>query len=297
MAPEHSGVHSKKAILREMLLLHLGKEVEGAKILRRQNPIPLEERGYRDYILIVDDEQSYLELSTAILKKHGFGCVTAPSVAAAREILFARSDISLILSDLKMPDEDGYALLEFVRGNLRFRHIPVIIASSLALGAYVQKAIQMGAKDYLAKPISEEALISRIRKVLEPGKGTVLIVTDSEITAQILREMLKRGGYHVLEAKNGAEAEEVLKQHRASAVISELVLHDMTGLDLLTSVAERFLDVPVLFLADPHIAVREEEIVAAGAHGLIRRPISGPELLHRITSLHFRVKGDGHHPE
>lgn len=286
MASADAHANKNKAALREQVLLHIGIQTEAAKIYPKQKQAPPEVQECRDTVLVVDEDASHRELMATALGKNGYGCATAPSVSAARDILFAHPGIALIITDLILSEEDGYVLLNFVRKNLRFRHIPVIVASSPTSTAHVQKAIQMGARDFLAKPVSEEGVISRVRRVLEPRKGVILIVTDSEMTVKILKGMLSRGGYHLLEASSGKEAEAVLAQQKPSAIITELVLSDMTGLELLASVADRCLDIPVVFLADPHIHVVEEAIVAAGAHGLVRRPISGPELLRKIAALH-----------
>ena len=286
--PSQTSHNRAKAHLRDLLLHRVGKGT-GSVAGKRKSVLSTDKPTEpREIVLLLDDESSFLERESAILKKHGFGCLLASSVSQARQVLYSRSDIVLIISDLNMPEEDGFSLLEFLQANLRFRHIPVIVSSALAFGSVVARALKMGARDYVAKPIVEEVLVSHVRRVLAPGKGTILSVTDDDLARQMLIRMLKRGGYLTLEAADGREAQAILEEKRVSLIISDLVLNDMTGLDLLGIVSERFLDIPVLYLADPQVHLSEEEIVSAGAYGLVRRPLSNSEVLHQIKSLNIK---------
>jgi CheY-like chemotaxis protein len=278
----------KRTVLRNLLLNYFGKG--GAKIFEARKAVCSLDgpNAVRENVLLVDDEHSFLERVSSILGKHGFDCICTTSVEQAKNVLYSRSDIILIISDLHMPQQDGFCLLEFLRSNLRFRHIPVVVSSALAFGSCVARALKLGARDYVAKPLVEEVLVSRVRKVLAPGRGTILSITDDDLIMQMLTRMLKRGGYLTLEAANGAEAGSVLQSHRVSLIISELVLGDMTGLDLLSLVSERFLDIPLLFLSDVHVHLSEEDVISAGAYGLVRRPLSNSEILHKVASLNIK---------
>ncbi len=69
----------------------------------------------------------------------------------------------LVLLDLKLPDVDGYVLLEQIQQQPEWRHIPVVIVSAFAFKADQQRALGLGARRYLVKPVS----LKDLRQVIE----------------------------------------------------------------------------------------------------------------------------------
>jgi two-component system OmpR family response regulator len=129
-------------------------------------------------VLIVDDDKSIREPLAEFLSSNGLIAQTAPSAAAARQIL-AYSKVDLVVLDVMMPGEDG---LEFCRQLRRESAIPVIFVS--ALGDEVDRiiGIEMGGDDYLAKPFSPRELLARIRAVLR--RPAVILGGESSTPAR-----------------------------------------------------------------------------------------------------------------
>ncbi len=116
-------------------------------------------------IYYVEDDANIRELVIYTLQSTGFAARGFTSGAALFEAL-ARQRPELILLDLMLPDRDGIAILEQLRGNSATSDLPVIILS--AKGAEYDKVIGLdrGADDYLAKPFGMMELVSRVRAVL-----------------------------------------------------------------------------------------------------------------------------------
>ena len=104
-------------------------------------------------ILIIDDDITFALMLKTWLSKKGFRTETAASVAAARTAL-AEGGFSLVLSDMRLPDEDGIALLQWMSG--QHMEIPVIVMTSYAEIQNAVRCMKLGARDYVAKPRSEE---------------------------------------------------------------------------------------------------------------------------------------------
>ena len=115
-------------------------------------------------ILIVDDDITFALMLRTWLSKRGFGVGTASSVAAARTALEA-GGFSLVLSDMRLPDEDGIALLQWMAG--AGVAAPVIVMTSYAEIQNAVRCMKLGACDYVAKPVNPDELLKKIREALD----------------------------------------------------------------------------------------------------------------------------------
>lgn len=122
----------------------------------------MEERS-RYRILVVDDELNILKVLSALLKKEGFEVSTAESGEKALGILY-EEDVSVVITDLKMPEMDGIELLKNV---MRFNSdIPVIILTAHGTINNAVEAIKMGAFDYITKPFDRDELLQVVKKAV-----------------------------------------------------------------------------------------------------------------------------------
>ena len=115
-------------------------------------------------ILIVDDDITFALMLRTWLSKRGFGVETASSAAAARTALGA-GGFSLVLSDMRLPDEDGIALLQWMAG--AGVTAPVIVMTSYAEIQNAVRCMKLGARDYVAKPVNPDELLKKIREALD----------------------------------------------------------------------------------------------------------------------------------
>lgn len=116
-------------------------------------------------ILIVEDSPTQLEHLQYILEQNGYSVTAALNGGAAREILKDQKP-DLIISDIIMPELDGYGLCEHVKHSPELRHIPVMLLTNLSDPKDVIKGLQAGADNFLTKPYNEQFLLSRIRYIL-----------------------------------------------------------------------------------------------------------------------------------
>ena len=115
-------------------------------------------------ILIVDDSQSIRRMTAKIVKEAGFRSISADNGADALELLLSGDwKPDLILSDVEMPVMDGWDFLEYVKTDAHLSNIPVVMVTSLDTDEYRQKALSLGASDYLVKPFT----VPKLDKVCE----------------------------------------------------------------------------------------------------------------------------------
>ena len=120
--------------------------------------------GFR--ILVVDDEPETLEIIGHTLREAGAEVVEASSGGAALDVLAKRSDLHVVLSDLQMPELDGFELM----ARLRSRRMP-IVAIALSASASLddaKRALDVGFSVHVAKPIGMADLVESIRAAAPP---------------------------------------------------------------------------------------------------------------------------------
>lgn len=118
-------------------------------------------------ILVVDDSPTIIKFVSFSLKNKGFKVVTACDGMDAIEKLSNLSEgVDLVITDLNMPNLDGYGLIDTLRQNESFASTPIIILSSEDGEDDRERGLQVGASSYLVKPFNPQMLISEVSKYL-----------------------------------------------------------------------------------------------------------------------------------
>jgi len=117
-------------------------------------------------LLIVDDNKVNRLLLARNLELQGHAVAAAENGRVALEML-RRERFDLLLLDMEMPEMNGFEVLEALTGDLQLRDLPVIVTSSLEGMENVVRCIELGAEDYLPKPVNPILLKARIRASLE----------------------------------------------------------------------------------------------------------------------------------
>ncbi|HEX2960358.1 MAG: response regulator [Bacteroidota bacterium] len=116
-------------------------------------------------ILIADDSPTIRKFVSFSLTMHGFEVVSACDGMEAMEKLPAHK-IDLVITDLNMPNLDGFELIKTIRGNEEYKDIPIIILSSLSGSEDVEKGMSYGASSYLVKPFDPKRIHYEVSKYL-----------------------------------------------------------------------------------------------------------------------------------
>lgn len=123
----------------------------------------------RKLILTVEDAPNIRRLVTYNLQRAGYDVVEAADGRAAVEVL-QRVIPDLIILDIRMPEMDGFQLLELMRRYPRAAAIPVVMLTALSQPADLDRALQLGVVDYLVKPLDPAVLLSTVARVLRGGR-------------------------------------------------------------------------------------------------------------------------------
>ena len=114
-------------------------------------------------VLIVDDDMRTTFALSNLLSGRGMHTIKADNGERALQLLEKEPDVDLVLMDIMMPIMDGYKAMERIRSQDRFRDLPIIALTAMAMPEDRAKCIASGASDYLPKPLDKGRLISMMR--------------------------------------------------------------------------------------------------------------------------------------
>jgi DNA-binding response OmpR family regulator len=117
-------------------------------------------------ILIVDDDEDFLQTLTIRMRTAGYKAVVAQDGMQAVMMMAQRHNPDLVVLDMKMPAGDGLSVMDKLSRSTKTMNIPVIIVTAYDDDATKQKVIGMGAVDYLRKPFEVEDLLKAIGDAL-----------------------------------------------------------------------------------------------------------------------------------
>lgn len=125
-------------------------------------------------ILLIEDNEQNLYLTTFLLEQNGFKVVPARSGAEGIE-LAGRIQPALIILDIQLPQMDGYAVARELRQTPALKDVPIVAVTSYAMVGDRERALEAGYNGYIEKPINPDTFISQIEKYLKAqpaGEGS-----------------------------------------------------------------------------------------------------------------------------
>jgi len=266
-------------------------------------------------ILVVDDIPANVKLLEARLNAEYFDVVTASSGPEALE-LCRTAQCDIVLLDVMMPGMDGFEVCRRLKADPATHHIPVIMVTALDQPADRVCGLEAGADDFLTKPVSETALLARVRSlvrlkmvtdelrmraatsreigirdpaaeaVTEAGRnGKILLVDDRPSSYERIAQMLT--------AEHAVDVESVPQEalfHAADGnydlLMASLSLQKFDALRLCGQVRslERTRSLPILLISEPEENARVLRGLEIGVNDYLIRPVDKNELLARVRT-------------
>ncbi len=125
----------------------------------------------KPHILLVDDDERLRDLLRKFLVDNGFFVSTAREASHARELMNIFI-FDLMILDVMMPEEDGFALTEFIRnGSMRLKDTPILVLTAMGEAEDRITGLSRGADDYLSKPFDPRELLLRLQAILRRSQG------------------------------------------------------------------------------------------------------------------------------
>ena len=209
---------------------------------RREPRAPVEDDrehvGRESYLLVVEDDPTFAERLVELIHGQRFKAVVATTGEEALRLAKAQKPRGVIL-DVKLPDVDGWAVMERLQRDPATRSVPVQFISGVDAP---DRAFSLGAVGFLTKPATPGELLGAIRLLVrspEGGTSRVLVVEDEVTHAGAVVELLRSAGLPAEHVTSARAALEKLEHGRFGCVVLDLGLPDMDGLGLLETLRTR----------------------------------------------------------
>jgi two-component system, chemotaxis family, chemotaxis protein CheY len=116
-------------------------------------------------ILVADDSPTIRKFVSVALSVRGYEIISCSDGMEAIEILPTQK-VDLVITDLNMPNVDGFELILSIRNNTEYKDVPIIVLSSLGATEDIQRGLECGANSYLVKPFDPKRVAYEVSKYL-----------------------------------------------------------------------------------------------------------------------------------
>ena len=253
-------------------------------------------------IMVVDDSTALRRTMALTLEGQGYRVIQRKDGKDALDGFKQNPDLDLIICDLEMPVMNGLEFLGMRRRDSTLSQIPTLMLTSRSGLKHRNLAMQLGADDYFIKPYDELELIAKVQKILSSDRqpernsaptttidlATVLVIDDSAALRRTLALTLEQTGYRVLQARDGAEGLETLRNNlQTKLVICDLEMPNTNGFEFLTVRRQEpeLAKIPVVMLtsrgSDKHRGLAN----SLGAEGFFVKPYVEEQLLKDIAKF------------
>jgi HAMP domain-containing protein/CheY-like chemotaxis protein/signal transduction histidine kinase len=237
-------------------------------------------------VLIVEDDANFANILVDLAHEKSFKCLVAATGNVALALAHKYSPAAITL-DIRLPDRDGWTILDRLKHDPRTRHIPVHIIS---VEGQRRRALRQGAFTHLHKPVTNgdlEKTFDTINEFLSREARELLLVEDDDVQRMSLVELIGNGDVRTTAVGTGQEALNRLKEQKFDCMVLDLKLPDMTGFELIEQLqldASKS-DLPIIIYTGKELTRKEEMHLRRAATSVIIKEADSPERLLAETAL------------
>jgi PAS domain S-box-containing protein len=235
------------------------------------NPPVTEIPADQKLILAIDDDPQVISLYERYLGTQGYFVVPLTDPTKARERILELKPYAVTL-DIMMPHVDGWTVLTSLKADPATRQVPVVICSIIE---QTDKGFNLGAADYLVKPILEEDLVHAINKLNRSGDiHEVLVIDDDPNDLRLMARILtEHGQYKAILAEGGRAGWEAINSKPPQAIILDIFMPEMDGFTILEKLRENptLQAIPVLVVSGGGLTSEQHQQLADYGKRLITK--------------------------
>ncbi len=210
-------------------------------------------------VLAVDDDVQVISLYERYLKPHGYTVISLTDPANAVEKALELRPFAITL-DIMMPEHDGWDVIQALKAHPETQNIPVIICSIVEDR---EKGFNLGATDYLVKPILENELVNAVERLNADGSiNDILVIDDDPNDLRLVEKILvNTGNYQVRLAEGGLKGLTEIRDHPPQAIILDLFMPNLDGFSLLETLRTdpELSQIPVIILSGGELTAEQKQ--------------------------------------
>ncbi len=255
------------------------------------------------HVLIVDDNATNRRILRECVQRWEMIPFLADGVLRGMELVAesARSGrpIDLVLTDMHMPDHDGYELVRRLKSEPTSSDVPIVVLTSGRRGVAARRRA-MGINGFMLKPILPAELLEMIRGVLadtvdedaapEPTQSApptvkalrVLLAEDNRVNQTVATAILSKAGHEVTVARNGVEAVEAVSAGGFDVVLMDIQMPEMDGFEATLRIRERESAdgerIPIIAMTAHAMKGDRERCIEAGMDDYVSKPVDFRQL-------------------
>lgn len=234
----------------------------------------------RGKVLLVQRLGNAMDLFHSLLTHEGYDTAEADSCKAGVRLLDADRHIDCIVADLRMACGGSFDLVRAVKNSPRLKQIPVLLTTAGNPDRQlVLQAIETGAAGVVILPTDRQKLLAKIESAIQGGRPRILVVDDDDMIRDLLANVLEIERFAVSTAASADEALKLLEQNSVSAVITDMLMPGMSGMELLKKLHAEKPELPVLLITGYSGYHTPRDIMEAGAAGYFTKPFKNTELI------------------
>ncbi|WP_292753900.1 response regulator, partial [Nostoc sp. NMS4] len=237
-------------------------------------------------LLIVEDDVNFARILLDMAQQQGFKVIAAQTGSTG--LMLAQQFLpSAILLDIRLPEMDGWTVLDRLKHDPNTRHIPVHI---MTVEEGRQRGLQLGAIAYLQKPLTSETIseaLTKIKGFVERQVKNLLVVEDDDTQRLSIVELIGNSDVSTTAVSTGAAALEAIATQPFDCLVLDLGLPDMTGFELIEQIKllPNGKTLPIIVYTGREISKAQETELRRIAETIIIKDVRSPERLLDETAL------------
>jgi signal transduction histidine kinase/CheY-like chemotaxis protein/HAMP domain-containing protein len=240
-------------------------------------------------VLIVEDDLRFGKIIIERAHQEGVKAVVATNYIEVFDFINRFSPIAITL-DVKLPDTSGWKVLDLLRNDLNYRHIPIHLISGEENKVL---ALKRGARSFHLKPLGNESLKDLFTDIVAfhaKQNKHVLVVEDNEIDSSQIAKMLGSDNIEVTIADTGEKAFHLLNTAEFDCIILDYTLPDIAGTDLVRKVSDMKKKVtPVIVYSAREFTKSELQVLHGNSNTILLKGVNSLEHLLEETVLHLHM--------
>ena len=241
-------------------------------------------------VLAIDDDPQVISLYERYLNPQGYHVIPLTDPSQAKERILELKPFAVTL-DIMMPNIDGWTVLSDLKSDSATRDIPIIICSIVEQS---DKGFNLGAADYLVKPILEEEIVHALTRINKDGSiREVLVIDDDPNDLRLIEKILQEHGqFTATLAEGGRKGWEAINKKSPDAIILDIFMPEMDGFTILEKLRDEpsLRNIPVIVVSGGGLTnEQQKQLTDYGQRLITKGSLKEGELISSIEEALERI--------